>query len=248
MKKSPRTPRQRENARLLRATALACAAAALLTTLAVHLAPARRGPADPELASLPELPRELRVGDIELLEEQVYRDPENGFRIEFPAGWRVEPGAGDGGVRATHGSATIAVMVLDATTPEMAERVRSDFLRRGVRLTDAEVARALRAELDFGSFTPEQTARFVQRRLQKISAAAQGSRVVEEGVRLLGDRRAGYVRALSPGDAAGEVTNVLYFTLRGGKYYHVAAGALAERFDSLAPVLERSIRSFRLED
>lgn len=235
--------RQGENARLLRATAAASLLVAGLTSLAVHNAPGRtERPGSAARAA--ELTADTSLAQLDLTAEGVYHDARNGFRIEFPAGWRVERAGAGGSVTARRGDATIAVMVLDASTPEMMHRVRDDFRRRGVPLSDGEARGVLAGQLDFRNFSEDEVASFVAGRFRKIREAAGGSRVLEQEVRLLGGRRAGYMRAVSPG----EVTNVLYFTLHRGKYYHVAAGALAGKFDSLAPLLQRSIGSFRVEE
>jgi hypothetical protein len=240
--------RRGENARLLRATAVACVAAAVLTSVAVVNAPPPRG--EEGAARGPAAGGRLRtLQELRLAEEQPYRDPASRFRIDFPAGWEVRATGESGAVQATREGATIAVVVHDAATPEMMRRVRDDFDRRGVRLTDPEVLQAVQAELDFGKFTHDQVSDFVERRLRKIQGLAAGSFVEEQGLRELGGRKAGYLRATSraPG-AEGKVVNVLYFTLHRGRYYHVAAGALAAEFDSLAPLLHKTIASFAITE
>lgn len=234
---------------------LACSLAAGGVTAAVAVAvpgPLRSGGTSHAAPSEEEAPRpDTTVAQIDLRDGRLYRDPRSGFRIEFPDGWEVRRSEGeDGMVKAVRGDATIAVMVRDATTPEMLRAARDDFRRRGVPATDGEALEAVRRELDFESFDRDALMNFVGRRLQGIRAAAAGSVVQEEGIRTLAGLPAGYVRATSPGGdgPGGRITNVLYFTLHRGRYYHVAAGALAARYDSLAPLLQKSIRSFTLED
>ncbi|MBV9772815.1 MAG: hypothetical protein JO040_02655 [Gemmatimonadetes bacterium] len=231
-----------------------CLAAGVVTGAAALVAPGPRGrslvPRTAATLIREAPPRDTTVAQIDLRDGRLYRDPRSGFHIEFPDGWELQQAEEEGVVKAVRGDATIAVMVRDATTPEMLAEARADFLRRGIHLSDQEAMEAVRRELDFGSFDRDALTRFVGRRLEGIRAAARGSTVQEQGIRRLGRWPAGYIRATSDGGSApGEkITNVLYFTLYHGRYYHVAAGALTARYDSLAPLLQKSIRSFAIEE
>jgi len=156
-----------------------------------------------------------------ILQDQLYRNTQHGFRIKFPAGWKVTKGDGPNIVqKATSNGASILVQV-----NVLPQEYRNTTLKITEVFTGKDYVDGLRPKF------PD--AKLVSSRKTK-----------------LGNEDALYVECTTSyqaDDIKIKGTSMVYIMLKNGRIYYVLAGAPTPEFERLKATFRRSMLTFVFE-
>lgn len=177
--------------------------------------------------------------------DHLYRSSQFKFRIMFPSGWRVSVGDGQHIVqKATYQGATLLVMVMDIVDSSSLALMRSELGTRGKALSDAQVADEIRREVDGQNMTLSDYPAPAGRLAGNLG-------VLEHSLGKIDNRPAAFAHTRSTYTTAGatvkmeSISWVLYYK---GVVYTIQGAATIDDFARMKTTLERSIRTFVIED
>lgn len=174
-------------------------------------------------------------------EDNLYRNDEYHFRIKFPAGWEIKDGDGEHVVKkAVKGGSSVGIVVKDMRDSE-ADKMLSEQELENLNL------------LEMKDFSDSEIIDLSKELISEYKEKFTGSKILEEGIRYLDNRKAYYFKISSPYKADNvevEGITINYFTIHKGKFYHIFGGYGLKPIDesSNESSISASLSTFVFED
>lgn len=184
-------------------------------------------------------------------QDQLYRSQLHKFRIKFPADWIVKDGDGPNVIKkAVKDGNSIFVLVKEVFTDATIAQLRNENPELQ-KLSNAEIKESLKEELDFDKYDEKEILNLAEDQVRELKAKFSDVSLLEKNIRFLDNKKFLYIKyggSYRVQNLKVDGINISFIRFHNGKYYQVSGGGQSNSFDSIEPILIKSISTFVFED